>query len=79
MDILQMSQADNDKQEIDRIISTVASPWILLSEFRKLLPSEIRETKQVMRFLQYFPLICTIRTQGCSQHHRAAHWRFAVR
>jgi hypothetical protein len=25
MDILQMSQADNDKQEIDRIISTVAS------------------------------------------------------
>jgi hypothetical protein len=24
MDILQMSQADNDKQEIDRIISTVA-------------------------------------------------------
>jgi hypothetical protein len=25
LDILQMSQADNDKQEIDRIISTVAS------------------------------------------------------
>jgi hypothetical protein len=25
MDILQMSQADNDKQEIDLIISTVAS------------------------------------------------------
>jgi hypothetical protein len=45
MEVLQMSKADNGKQEIERIISMVVS-----FSFRKLLPSEIRETKQAMRF-----------------------------
>jgi hypothetical protein len=43
MNVLQISQADSDKQEQN-------FPWLLWSEFRKLLPSEIRETNQVMRF-----------------------------
>jgi hypothetical protein len=59
---LWMREADNDKQETDRIISTV--PCFQLD----IVVGVSKGTKQVMHFLQYFPLICTIWTQGCSLH-----------
>jgi hypothetical protein len=61
MNILQMSQADNDKQEIDRIISTVATFSLdIFVGVSKFVAERNSETKQVMRYLQYFPLICSI-------------------
>ena len=41
--------------------------WILWSEFPKLLLKENRRTKQVIHFLQCFPLLYAQWTQGCSQ------------